>query len=60
LLIERETNQLDGVIFSSKGFESPDYISNDPIKARLLIGASIALLAGIIQVREKKLFLRLD
>ena len=50
LLLKRITDELDGKLYSSKGVQSPDFISNDETTARVLIASNIAFWAGLIQV----------
>jgi MFS superfamily sulfate permease-like transporter len=50
ILIKKETDKFDGVLFSTKGLHSFGFISNNPVMARVYISACLAFMAGIFQV----------
>jgi hypothetical protein len=51
ILIKKETDKFDGALFSSRGVQSSNFISNDPVMARVYICACIAFMTGIFQVK---------
>lgn len=54
MLIKKETDNFDGILFSSKGLTNSSFISNNEMRARVLISAQLAFLAGVIHVSQIK------
>lgn len=51
----------EGILYPDKSNSSSDnYISDNPTEAKILIAMTLAFIVGIIQVKRKKLKIRID